>query len=493
MSTSRILSFIFFLLLLTPVFGQFSPFDKYENPLPYIVPVNKSTAICDNDTLMYPLSKATAIEWQQMNISVFYAQIGQRYETPQTVTVHGACFYAKTDLTASGPANFDVLMYSVNGVGLPDTIMATTSASAPLLPGTPAENTRNCVSFSTPVTTSEEYYIVIDGRGTTLPLSFARNSDSFDDGDSEGLSAVYYDDGSGGAIVNWYDQRFDPAFTPPSDPLGWNYDYLLDPIVSYDLVLNATISGPDTSCSAATICVETDSVSPIFSHRMYTTNPNVMRETNWGDGTTSVGDSSCHYYPLAGQFYISHSMVMNGWNIICVAEEIDSIFVANEPSANFSYAISEDTVEFTNTSSIVTGTLSSVWDFGSAGSSSAFDVTVVFPSNGSYDVQLIVTSLSGCSDTITQTIFITVGMEEQETLHLSMYPNPSKGLLFIDNIAHKEPINITIMEMTGKLVHTDRLGIGQNKIVLDHLSPGHYVVKFSTAEAMRMEQLFIVK
>lgn len=489
MSTSRFLTLALSVLIFSPAFSQKYTLRANENASPIAFAFNKSTSLCGNDTLEYTLSKATDVEWQPMNLSVNYAQIAQRYEAPQAITVHGACFYAKTATSAPGPASFDVQMYSADSAGLPDTIMSSVSTAAPLMLGDPFENTRMCVSFTTPISTSEDYYIVIDGRGTTLPLSLARNSDIFDDGASEGLSAVYYEDGSGAAYVKWYDQRFDSLFTPVTDPLGWNYDYLLDPIVSYDLVLNASITGPDTACSSATICVETDSISPIFSHRMYTTNTNTSSLTEWGDGTSTAADSACHEYNMPGMFYVSHSMVMNGWNILCIPEEKDSLLILNSISANFSYTISEDTVEFVNLS---TDSTQALWDFGSAGSSSAIDVTVVFPTNGSYDVQLIATSDYGCSDTITQTVFITVGLEEEKELQLSMYPNPSNGLLVIDN-TQNENVTISIMEMTGELIHSDLVEMGQHTININHLASGHYLVKFSNKNAVRLEKLLIVK
>ena len=271
--------------------------------------------------------------------------------------------------------------------------------------------------------------------------------------------------------------------------MGWNYDYLLDPIVSYDLVLNASITGLDTACSSATICVETDSVSPIFSHRMYATNTNTSTLTDWGDGTSTVADSACHDYNMPGQYFISQSMVMNGWNISCTPEEKDSLLILNSISANFSYTISEDTVDFVNLS---TDSTQALWDFGSAGSSSGIDVTVVFPTNGSYDVQLIATSDYGCSDTITQTVFITVGLGEEKELQLSMYPNPSNGLLVIDN-TQNENVTISIMEMTGELIHSDLVEMGQHTININHLASGHYLVKFSNKNAVKVEKLLIVK
>ena len=107
-------------------------------------------------------------------------------------------------------------------------------------------------------------------------------------------------------------------------------------------------------------------------------------------------------------------------------------------------------------------------------------------------MQLITTSDNGCSDTITQTVFVTVGIDEEKELQLSMYPNPSNGNLFINNVQNKN-VKVAIMEMTGKLVHSAQVEMGQNTIGIAHLAPGHYLVKFSTSNAVRVEKLLLVQ
>jgi len=457
---------------------------------------SKSITACGNDTVLYTLDKATDTDWQTVaalgTSTGDYPQVGQRFEAPQPITVYGACFYAKTHISGTVPAAFNVHMYSVDTTGgykLPDTIMASASSTAPLSLGDPITLARQCVTWSAPVTTSEEYFIVIDGRITGENLGIATNSWSFWDGASEGLSAVYYDDGSAAAYVKWYDQTNDPAFISMSWPTGWNYDYLLEPIVSYDLVLDATLTGPDTSCTAATICVETDSTSPIFGHRMYNKNAVNATETIWGDGATSAGDSSCHDFISSGNFTIEHTKILDGWTISCAAKEIDSIFRDEEVSANFSYTITNDTVEFTNLSS---DSSQVQWTFGSAGTSSAFDITVVFPANGPYDIELIVFSEAGCSDTLTQTINITVGIEEGAPI-FEIYPNPAKEWLQI-NVTNAAAIHtLNIYDVSGQLVKTLGQLSSSTTIDLGVFEQGQYIVQCIGKNGVSTKRLLISK
>ena len=150
---------------------------------------------CGNDTVLYTLNKATDTDWQTVaalgTTGGDYPQVGQRFEAPQPITVYGACFYAKTNISGTVPATFNLDMYSMDTTGgykLPDTLMASVSGTAPLSSGDPITLTRQCLTFPTPVTTSDEYFIVIDGRVTSEVLGIATNSWSFWDGAGEGLN-----------------------------------------------------------------------------------------------------------------------------------------------------------------------------------------------------------------------------------------------------------------------------------------------------------------
>ena len=60
---------------------------------------------CGNDTVLYTLNKATDTDWQTVaalgTTGGDYPQVGQRFEAPQPITVYGACFYAKTNISGT--------------------------------------------------------------------------------------------------------------------------------------------------------------------------------------------------------------------------------------------------------------------------------------------------------------------------------------------------------------------------------------------------------
>jgi PKD repeat protein len=81
------------------------------------------------------------------------------------------------------------------------------------------------------------------------------------------------------------------------------------------------------------------------------------------------------------------------------------IVVNPKPVPNFTSSVAGAMATFTNTS---TGANSYAWRFGNAANStsSAMSPTFTYATNGNYSVQLIVTSVAGCVDSITKTVVI---------------------------------------------------------------------------------------
>jgi gliding motility-associated-like protein len=90
----------------------------------------------------------------------------------------------------------------------------------------------------------------------------------------------------------------------------------------------------------------------------------------------------------------------------CKDSVIETVTVNPNPDADFDYTpvCFPNTTQFTNTSTISTGTISTYdWDF-QVDQSQQENPMVDFDSSGVYDVQLIITSDSGCIDTIQKAV-----------------------------------------------------------------------------------------
>jgi gliding motility-associated-like protein len=87
------------------------------------------------------------------------------------------------------------------------------------------------------------------------------------------------------------------------------------------------------------------------------------------------------------------------------------------------------TVQFTNTSSVSTGTITNYgWDFGNGSFSAAQNPTSVYPNEGVYNVVLAVTSSNGCV--------------QQATVPVTIFPNPTP-LFFTSNVCDGQSVNFT--------------------------------------------------
>ncbi len=480
------------------------------------------------DTLMYTTSKTTVAEAQSCSIPDLYVQVAQRYEAPTTIDIHGVCYYAYTAPSAGAPAQVQVHLYDVDGTtDLPGTALATVGDVIPLGSGTPHTDFRRCVTFPAPVTVSSDFYVAFDGSGTNEPVGITRNSFSAEDGNLEALSAVYFDDGSGAAYVRWYNQTTDPAFTSGSPPNGWNYDYLIEPIVSYSSFHNSLST--DTLCVGSDLCVQLDSTDSVLVHKMYDDDlayPTIT--TDWGDGSTSSGDSVCHIYSTQGNYTIVRS-ISHGWDTECLITDTLMVHVAGASSGTDvqtacgpfvwidgnTYTTSNNTATDTLINAVgcdsvitlnltisvidtnvtpsgftLTADMSGAnyqWidcDNGNAAISGATNQSYTATANGNYAV---VVDDGTCADTSDCHSITGIGIEEPSVNKLvNMYPNPNyTGQLHInyDGVVN----SVEVYDQTGRLLESSRL----NKRILDlgDLSTGSYVLKIYTDKGQAIKQL----
>lgn len=443
---------------------------------------SKALKSCGNDTVKYTESKATAAIVQEVSLNTpvgEYPGVAQIYPAPQDITIHGICFYGYTNITASSVPRIYVKVY--DGDSIPGALLALDSVDVAIGPApTSYTDAQICVTFATPITVSSSYIVSVENPSNE-PFVLYRGDDPT--GGSEELSLVYYDDGSTNPWVKWYNQTTDPAFVG----FNWDYDYFVEPIVSYDVEFVSDLEA-DTLCPLDEYCLMTDSVSPIYWNPIYSTDINTGPIADWGDGTVGTSDSVCNTYIIGGPYTVSYGIVMGGWTNACLVADT-AIIEVEDPIASFTYSISNDTVTFTNTS---TGASAYDWDFDGLGSSVAMDTIFVFPANGSYDIWLDIESGIGCDDADMQTITITVGVEEFGLPGVSLFPNPSQGQVTISNPS-AEKLNMTILDLAGKMIYADVINGSSNLIDLNHLSGGQYIVHLSNNEGFRTEKIQLVK
>ncbi len=128
-------------------------------------------------------------------------------------------------------------------------------------------------------------------------------------------------------------------------------------------------------------------------------------EWDFGDGNNSTQQNPNHEYTNAGTFNVTLTVEndLSCFSSITQAVDVNEVPIADFEATNFCLG---DNTQFTDLTVGATTQLEWNFDDGSPASNAA-NPSHVFPSTGTYDVQLVAFGGSGCSDTIVQTITIT--------------------------------------------------------------------------------------
>jgi gliding motility-associated-like protein len=211
---------------------------------------------------------------------------------------------------------------------------------------------------------------------------------------------------------------------------GWNWDFgdgntstLQDPAHYYSIsgTLNITLiatsalgckdttvtainiqPAPDADFTSAGVCANSSlsltDASTIISGTI----------TNWswnfGDGNTSTAQNPSHTWSTEGTYNVSLLVTAASG---CQDSVIKVITVYPTPVSSFtsSATCNVDSVIFTNTSTISSGTIAgNSWNFGDGNTSTASSPVHSYSTAGAYTVTLIVSSDQGCNDTTTSVI-----------------------------------------------------------------------------------------
>ena len=147
---------------------------------------------------------------------------------------------------------------------------------------------------------------------------------------------------------------------------------------------------------------------PISLDASNSTGPIVDYLFDFGDqlnppNTTSTLVNPTFTFPGPGSYIVT--LVANTAN--CTASTTETIDINAVPIADFTFTdpCAGEAFDVMDNSSISVGTITDfIWDFGDGTGSTQMLPTQAYNTNGSYDVELIVGSDGGCSDTLVQTV-----------------------------------------------------------------------------------------
>lgn len=181
-------------------------------------------------------------------------------------------------------------------------------------------------------------------------------------------------------------------------------------------------------------------------------------------------------FSQAGEYDVA---VVEFNEVFCASDTLWFHVVYRQPvTASFSSLInSPGEVFFTNSSA---GGMSVSWSFGDGMSSTETNPVHTYTSNGTYPVQLIVSDVFGCSDTISQQVVIeSLTLAENdlsEVLHV--YPNPFRDQLIVENQL-QDNLHLEVTDLHGKRVWSFVTQDAEIVLKTEKWSAGVYLMKCS--------------
>lgn len=174
---------------------------------------------------------------------------------------------------------------------------------------------------------------------------------------------------------------------------------------------------------------------------------------DFGDGFTSGAANPTHFYMTPGNYTVS-VISQNGG---CVDSSTGTVTVHPNPIASFThnyvgtnYYIGESYLMINNTS---IGGNSYEWTFGTTDTANAFEPIYTYYTEGDYLIQLVVTSIYGCSDTAIGSIHV----RKHESIFIpnTFTPNDNSLNDYFSVVADNlKALNVIIFDRWGEIIYT---------------------------------------
>lgn len=455
------------------------------NPLPNIqITTNGTLPLCIGTTATLTASGGTSYSWYGNGPTVATNTIAV---TPTVATsytlagtdVNGCTNYAFFNQSVSALPTVQVsASHTVFCAGVTTTLSATGGLTYSWYPNGPVGTMTHTLATSPTVTTT---YTVegTDANGcknyattstTVHPLPVIQVSPAgvaLCTGDTRTLTA------SGGIVYDWY----------PDGPLGTGSSSV---VISPTVSTTYTIEGTDAhgcknsaTTSATVHTLPVIQVSPntiaLCAGETVTLTANGGIGYDWyPNGPVSINTNSIVVSPTVSTTYTVEGSDSNN----CKNTATASVTINSLPTIQVS---SSHPVICEGQSAVLTATGGSLYNWFPAGpiGNGSGTITVSPTVTTTYTVEG--TDNQGCSNQtiITQSVSLCTGMEAVSSNVnniLSVFPNPASTVIYVQT-SSAEPVQLSITDMLGKTVHTERVTQDQQSITIEHLSAGLYTIK----------------
>lgn len=162
----------------------------------------------------------------------------------------------------------------------------------------------------------------------------------------------------------------------------------------------------DFSINSATQCSQGNNF--VFTNLTTITYGTLTYLWNFGDGNTSTQTSPSHSYSSNNIFNVK---LIATSNYGCKDSVTKTTRVDPTPQAGFtindtSQCLNQNNFVFTNTTTVSSGTISYLWNFGDNSTSTATSPSHVYSAAGTYQVKLVAGTTQGCMDSVTKTVIV---------------------------------------------------------------------------------------
>ncbi|RYD83177.1 MAG: PKD domain-containing protein [Sphingobacteriales bacterium] len=209
---------------------------------------------------------------------------------------------------------------------------------------------------------------------------------------------------------------------------------------TYQVIYTNTSSQQDT----CTFTVAYMTATPSFTIPSPICNPVAFTNTSspgsaiylweFGDGSYSNATNGTHTYTSTGTYTVVLNASADG---VCWTSSSQTVTISTILDADFTPNIGcTPAVSFTNTSTIIGGTATYLWNFGDFTSSTSANPSHTYTNGGSYNVTLTI-SLNGCTSTITKTILVPQLDALFSSCGISCF---GQNTQFVDMSIHTSPI-----------------------------------------------------
>ena len=150
------------------------------------------------------------------------------------------------------------------------------------------------------------------------------------------------------------------------------------------------------------------------------------------------------------------------------------------------------TVTYTSTCNENTDHIAWTFEGGNPATSTNTTVAVAYTTAGSYTTTLVAYNADETrTDTLTLSVTVTdsgVDVEENAISEISVYPNPTSSII---NIAAEGMQNITIMDMTGRVVMSKDVNSNFETIDAEGFAKANYMVRIATADGVVVKNIIV--